>query len=164
VAKPVVGFLARYWQVLLIIAALGFAFHKGRLAERSAQDLAAARATIARQEALARRNEEAAAAAQYNAVVRAAENDDLQRRLDAYAAELKTQSEASVAREEELTRRHDETVASYEERLRRLARSQTGTQTGTKASRCVLDGTDVERLHGLVKTTGGTRSGSAAAR
>ena len=78
--------------------AVAVAYHKGAAAARDATALRDARATIAHQEAVSRRNEEAAYTAQYNAAVRAADNEDLQRRLDAYAAELKTQSEASVAR------------------------------------------------------------------
>lgn len=139
------GFLwhnAKYIAAALLVA---FAFHKGRVAERTAQELAAARSTIALLEAVSRRNADAAMAAQHNAVTRGQQADALQVKVDAYAHEL-------LARRSEvelLEQQNDETVADYEKRLQAAARASakaSGKERVGVSCGCTLSRRDLERL------------------
>lgn len=140
-SSRVVGFLwhnAKYIAAALLVA---FAFHKGRVAERTAQELAAARSTIALLEAVSRRNAEAAMAAQHNAVTRGQQADALQVKAEAYAREL-------LARRSEvqlLEQRNDETVEDYEKRLQAAAKASGKAKVGVSCG-CTLSRHDLERL------------------
>ncbi len=139
--SKLVAFLVHNIKWLVVAVAVAFAFHKGRIAERTANELATARATVAALEAVARRNEEAALAAQHQAVIRADEARALDARVEAYAAEvLARRSEIEL-----LEQRSDETVEAYEKRLQAMARA-TGKEKIGVACGCTLDRRDVERL------------------
>lgn len=139
------GFLwhnAKYIAAALLVA---FAFHKGRVAERTAQELAAARSTIALLEAVSQRNADAAMAAQHNAVTRGQQADALQVKVETYARELL----AHRSDIELLEQRNDETVEDYEKRLQAAAQSAgkaSGKERVGVSCGCTLSRRDLERL------------------
>lgn len=140
-ASRLAGFLwhnAKYIAAALI---LWWAYHQGVVAQRTANELAAARSTIALLEAVSRRNAEAAMAAQHSAVTRGDRADALQVKVETYAREL------LVRRNEvELLEQHnDETVADYEKRLQAAAKASGKEKVGVRCG-CTLSRRDLERL------------------
>lgn len=142
--SKLVAFVVHNIKWLVVAVAVALAFHKGRLAERTANELATARATVAILEAVAKRNEEAALGSQYRAVIRAEERRALEAKVEAYAAEIM----ARRAQEQDLVQQHNETVDDYEKRLQRLGRTSARQKAGVSCG-CTLDRSDVERLRDI---------------